>query len=88
MAFSAGSFILSCVSDVPVFAQLFRKEAIYRRMRYYARESERYQEEVDGLNRRRATCEAGIAAIEACWNQVGFMAFHSSCLGCNIIFFY
>ncbi|KDQ21297.1 hypothetical protein BOTBODRAFT_122988 [Botryobasidium botryosum FD-172 SS1] len=65
--------VISSAADEPREGdslELFRKEAIYRRMRYYARESERYQEEVDGLNRRRATCEAGIAAIEACWNQL------------------
>lgn len=50
--------------------QLFRKEAIYRRMRYYSREAERSQARVADLERRFNTCQAGLAALEACWTQV------------------
>lgn len=50
--------------------QLFRKEAIYRRMKYYSREAERSQTRVAELERRFSTCQAGLAAFEACWAQV------------------
>lgn len=50
--------------------QLFRKEAIFRRMRHYSRENERSQSRVAELERRRNTCEASMAAMEACWTQV------------------
>lgn len=49
---------------------MFRKDAIYRRMKYYAREHERSEARVAELERRRSTCEAGLAALEACWTQV------------------
>jgi E3 ubiquitin-protein ligase BRE1 len=50
--------------------QAFRKEAIYRRMRHYARELERAQSTIGDLEKRKNACEAGMAAMEACWNQV------------------
>ncbi|KAK0212838.1 hypothetical protein DFS33DRAFT_1284803 [Desarmillaria ectypa] len=48
----------------------FRKEAIYRRMKHYFREYERSQSRVVELERRRDTCETGLAAISACWSQL------------------
>ncbi|KAI0328649.1 BRE1-domain-containing protein [Cubamyces sp. BRFM 1775] len=51
--------------------ELFRKEAIYRRMKHYSREAERSQARVAELERRRTQCEAGLAALEACWTQSG-----------------
>ena len=50
--------------------QLFRKEAIFRRMKHYSREAERSQARVIELERRFNTCQAGLAALEACWSQV------------------
>ncbi|KAH9892516.1 BRE1-domain-containing protein [Cubamyces lactineus] len=50
--------------------ELFRKEAIYRRMKHYSREAERSQARVAELERRRTQCEAGLAALEACWTQL------------------
>ncbi|TFK86628.1 BRE1-domain-containing protein [Polyporus arcularius HHB13444] len=50
--------------------ELFRKEAIFRRMRYYSREAERSQARVEDLERRFNTCQAGLAALEACWTQL------------------
>ncbi|KAI0358367.1 BRE1-domain-containing protein [Trametes cingulata] len=50
--------------------ELFRKEAIYRRMKQYSREAERSQARVAELERRRSHCEAGLAALEACWTQL------------------
>ncbi|KAG9127492.1 E3 ubiquitin-protein ligase bre1 [Ceratobasidium sp. 392] len=50
--------------------ETFRKEAIYRRMRHYARELERAQTTIEELEKRKNVCEAGMAAMEACWNQV------------------
>ncbi|KAI0780121.1 BRE1-domain-containing protein [Fomes fomentarius] len=50
--------------------ELFRKEAIYRRMKYYSREAERSQTRVAELERRFSTCQAGLAALEACWAQL------------------
>lgn len=40
-------------------------------MKYYSRENERSQARVTELELRRSTCEAGLAALEACWTQVG-----------------
>ncbi|EIW63378.1 BRE1-domain-containing protein [Trametes versicolor FP-101664 SS1] len=50
--------------------ELFRKEAIFRRMKQYSREAERNQAQVADLERRRSQCEAGLAALEACWTQL------------------
>ncbi|KAG9099923.1 E3 ubiquitin-protein ligase bre1 [Ceratobasidium sp. UAMH 11750] len=50
--------------------EAFRKEAIYRRMRHYARELERAQTTIEELEKRKNICEAGMAAMEACWNQL------------------
>ncbi|KAI0819960.1 BRE1-domain-containing protein [Trametes gibbosa] len=50
--------------------ELFRKEAIYRRMKHYSREAERSEVRVAELERRRSQCEAGLAALEACWTQL------------------
>jgi E3 ubiquitin-protein ligase BRE1 len=55
--------------------QAFRKEALYRRMRHYARELERTQATADEFEKRKNVCEAGMAAMEACWNQVGIYLF-------------
>ncbi|EIN11960.1 BRE1-domain-containing protein [Punctularia strigosozonata HHB-11173 SS5] len=48
----------------------FRKEAIYRRMKQYARESERSRRRIADLERRKVACEVGITALEACWTQL------------------
>ncbi|TFK25168.1 hypothetical protein FA15DRAFT_367027 [Coprinopsis marcescibilis] len=48
----------------------FRKEAIFRRMRHYSRENERNLLRIQDLERRKTTCEAGVAAISACWTQL------------------
>ncbi|GBE81020.1 E3 ubiquitin-protein ligase BRE1 [Sparassis crispa] len=50
--------------------EMFRKDAIYRRMKYYSREHERSLARVQELERRRSTCETGLAALEACWTQI------------------
>ncbi|OCH92316.1 BRE1-domain-containing protein [Obba rivulosa] len=50
--------------------EMFRKDAIYRRMKHYSRENERSQARIAELERRRHTCEAGLAALEACWTQI------------------
>lgn len=50
--------------------EMFRKEAIYRRMKYYARESERCQSRIAELERQKSRCEAGLAAMETCWQQL------------------
>ncbi|TFL01551.1 BRE1-domain-containing protein [Pterulicium gracile] len=50
--------------------EVFRKEAIYRRMRHYARENERQDSRIAELERRKTTCEAGLAAMSACWAQL------------------
>lgn len=39
-------------------------------MKHYSRENERSQAKIVELERRRSTCEAGLAALEACWTQV------------------
>ncbi|KZP34223.1 BRE1-domain-containing protein [Athelia psychrophila] len=50
--------------------ELFRKEAIFRRMKHYSREHERSQAQIAQLEKRRSTCEAGMAAMAACWEQL------------------
>lgn len=40
-------------------------------MKHYSREHERGQSRIAELERRKNTCEAGLAAISACWSQVG-----------------
>ncbi|TFK54161.1 hypothetical protein OE88DRAFT_1732858 [Heliocybe sulcata] len=50
--------------------ELFRKEAIFRRMKHYSREHERSQHRIAELERRRDACEAGLSAIQACWAQL------------------
>ncbi|TCD63440.1 E3 ubiquitin-protein ligase bre1 [Steccherinum ochraceum] len=50
--------------------EMFRKDAIYRRMKHYSRENERSQAKIAELERRRHTCEAGLAALGACWSQI------------------
>ncbi|KAK7005736.1 putative allantoicase [Favolaschia claudopus] len=50
--------------------EMFRKEAIFRRMRHYSREYDRSQSRIAELERRRNTCEAGLAAMAACWTQL------------------
>jgi hypothetical protein len=50
--------------------QLFRKEAIFRRMKHYSREHERSQVQIAELEQRKNTCEAGMVAMAACWEQV------------------
>lgn len=39
-------------------------------MKYYSREHERGQAQIAELEKRRHTCEAGMAAMSACWEQV------------------
>jgi E3 ubiquitin-protein ligase BRE1 len=51
-------------------SQHFRKDAIFRRMRHYSRENERSQVRIAQLEQRKSTCEAGLVAIAACWEQV------------------
>lgn len=48
----------------------YRKDAIYRRMKHYRRESDRSRTKIAELEQRRSTCEAGLAALVACWSQV------------------
>ncbi|KAF8740809.1 hypothetical protein AX14_007181 [Amanita brunnescens Koide BX004] len=48
----------------------FRKEAIYRRMKHYCRENERNLTRITELEQRKNTCEAGLAALSACWSQL------------------
>ncbi|KAG1771722.1 BRE1 E3 ubiquitin ligase-domain-containing protein [Suillus occidentalis] len=50
--------------------ELFRKEAIFRRMKHYSRENERNQARITQLEQRRSSCEAGLVAIAACWKQL------------------
>ncbi|KAH7929827.1 BRE1-domain-containing protein [Leucogyrophana mollusca] len=50
--------------------ELFRKEAIFRRMKHYSRENERSQARIAQLEQRKTTCEAGLVAIAACWEQL------------------
>ncbi|KZV81614.1 hypothetical protein EXIGLDRAFT_844460 [Exidia glandulosa HHB12029] len=50
--------------------ELFRKEAIFRRMRHYAREHERGRRRVEELEAAQETYLAGMQAIETCWNQL------------------
>ncbi|KAF8919838.1 BRE1 E3 ubiquitin ligase-domain-containing protein [Mucidula mucida] len=50
--------------------ELFRKEAIYRKMKHYSRELDRSQAQIQELEWRRSQCEAGLAAISACWAQI------------------
>ncbi|KAJ7268745.1 BRE1 E3 ubiquitin ligase-domain-containing protein [Mycena haematopus] len=50
--------------------EMFRKEAIFRRMRHYSREYDRSQSRIAELERRKNTCEAGLAAMAACWTQL------------------
>ncbi|KAJ7187992.1 hypothetical protein C8R46DRAFT_6470 [Mycena filopes] len=50
--------------------EMFRKEAIFRRMRHYSREHERSLSRIEELERRKNTCEAGLAAMAACWTQL------------------
>ncbi|KXN91035.1 E3 ubiquitin-protein ligase BRE1 [Leucoagaricus sp. SymC.cos] len=59
-------------SDEPTLDNLeqFRKEAIFRRMLHYSRENERSQVLIAELEMRKNTCEAGYAAIVACWTQL------------------
>ena len=51
-------------------SQLFRKEAIWRRMQEYKYDSERSHAQIQQLEFRKSTCEAGLAAMSACWAQV------------------
>ncbi|KAJ7497481.1 BRE1 E3 ubiquitin ligase-domain-containing protein [Mycena latifolia] len=50
--------------------EMFRKEAIFRRMKHYSREHDRSQSRIAELERRKNTCEAGLAAMAACWTQL------------------
>jgi len=50
--------------------KLFRKGAIYRRMKHYARSYERAEQAVADLEETCATYAAGIAAMDACWTLV------------------
>ncbi|KAA1474225.1 hypothetical protein DENSPDRAFT_873258 [Dentipellis sp. KUC8613] len=48
----------------------FRKEAIFRRMRHYARENSRSQRRIEELEHRKSSYEASLAVIGACWTQL------------------
>ncbi|KAG8803279.1 hypothetical protein FRC16_006286 [Serendipita sp. 398] len=50
--------------------ELFRKEAIYRRMLHYSREVERSQQLVEKLQSKTLSYEAALVAIETCWDQL------------------
>ncbi|KIM69037.1 hypothetical protein SCLCIDRAFT_1208453 [Scleroderma citrinum Foug A] len=50
--------------------ELFRKDAIFRRMKHYSRENERSQARIAQLEQRKSSCEAGLVAIAACWQQL------------------
>ncbi|KAF7321793.1 E3 ubiquitin protein ligase [Mycena kentingensis (nom. inval.)] len=50
--------------------EAFRKEAIFRRMRHYSREYDRSQSQLAELAQRKSACEAGLAAMTACWSQL------------------
>ncbi|KIM45233.1 hypothetical protein M413DRAFT_441916 [Hebeloma cylindrosporum] len=50
--------------------ETFRKEAIYRRMMHYSKEHERSRARIRELEQRKSTCEAGLAAMTACWAQL------------------
>lgn len=63
---------------------MFRKDAIYRRMKHYARESGRSQVKIAELERRWNTTEAALAALEATWAQVRWSA--SVCSGVYVLF--
>lgn len=39
-------------------------------MKHYSREHERSQAQIAELEQRRNTCEAGMVAMAACWEQV------------------
>lgn len=39
-------------------------------MKHYSRENERSRARIEELEQRKTTCEAGLAAISACWAQV------------------
>lgn len=52
---------------------MFRKEAIFRRMKHYSREGERCQSRITQLERQKSRCEAGLAAMETCWQQVNIL---------------
>lgn len=41
-------------------------------MKHYSRENERAQDQIAELEKRRSALEANVAAISACWEQVGF----------------
>jgi len=42
-------------------------------MKFYSRESERCQSRIAELERHKSRCEAGLAAMETCWQQVNFL---------------
>ncbi|KAH7108505.1 hypothetical protein BKA62DRAFT_682424 [Auriculariales sp. MPI-PUGE-AT-0066] len=50
--------------------EAFRKEAIYRRMRHYAREHARDQNRIEQLEAAKLTYHVGMRAIESCWSQL------------------
>lgn len=71
-------------ASLPYFlSQLFRKEAIYRRMIHYSRLNEASQKRISELEERKSTCEAGLAAMSACWMQVCC----DLCVKCKILYF-
>ncbi|TFY80894.1 hypothetical protein EWM64_g3118 [Hericium alpestre] len=48
----------------------FRKEAIFRRMKHYARENSRSQARIAELEHRKSSYEASLAVMGACWSQL------------------
>lgn len=51
-------------------------------MKHYHRENERNIVRIEELERRKTTCEAGLAAMTACWSQVS--ALESSVLEVDV----
>ncbi|KAJ7594298.1 hypothetical protein C8J56DRAFT_926412 [Mycena floridula] len=71
-----GSQVANGVHDEPEEPQdnsqleLFRKEAIFRRMKHYSREHERAQRRIAELEKHRNSCQLSLAAVAACWSQL------------------
>ena len=56
-------------------------------MKHYSRENEKNLAKIAELERRRDTCEAGLAALEACWTQVSHPLYHGGLNLTNIFSF-
>lgn len=53
-------------------------------MRHYARENERSLARIAQLEQRKSTCEAGLVAIAACWEQVRSLSVGSMSRSCSL----